>query len=137
MRSISVIACVGLALTCRAEWQDIPLESVVSNSDLIVVATLTNVERVETNKSVRCRGTLQIEQVLKGPSAKTAILKWGFSIPPKEDSTDHTSLSGRSLIWLLKRSSDESYDAGYIKRVQSLDKKDEIERMIKGAPNPP
>ena len=119
------------AAPCFAKWADIPLKTVVTNSDLIVVATLTNVQQVTTNGLVYCQGDLKVTEVLKGTKAKSVVLKWVYSIPPESISVDHSSLEGKPILWLLKQEKDRSFSAHYYKRIQNVDKKNEIKRIIK------
>ena len=130
MKYMTTLFLFLFSTSCFAEWDDIPLETVVANSDLVVVARLKNIQHGKNDELVFCQGTLQISEVLKGAKVKKAILKWAYGVPPKEDSVDHTNLKDKLLLWLLKQETDESYSAHYIKRIQSVDEKEEIQRII-------
>jgi len=77
----------------------------VEKSDLIGTGLLGDVRRTESNKTVSCEGTLQIDELLKGTNSLVKVT-WGFSIPPIEESMDYTSLAGKRLLWFLRRSND-------------------------------
>ena len=131
MEKIAVIALSFVAWTCHAEWSDIPMGTVVTNSDMIVIAVLTNVTQEASNSIIRCRGILKVKEVLKGPAEMNNLkLEWSFSVPPKSVTTDHTQSQGRPLLWLLKRCGQHTFEANYYKRVQGIEMKDDIKNII-------
>ena len=130
MKIIGMLIIVFLATLSFGRWADIPLDKVVADSDLILVANLTNVQRVATNRCVRCEGVLVPVEILKGKQPKQITLTWDFSVPPEEDDIDRTGLVGQTLLWLLKQRPDGTYEAHYPRRVQPLSKKDEIRKII-------
>lgn len=79
---------------------------------------------------VYCQGEIKVTDILKGKKAKPVILKWVYSIPPKSISVDHSNLVGKAILWLLKQEKDKSFSAHYYKRVQNIDKKDKIKKII-------
>ena len=147
MKNILTAFLVFSATACFASWKDIPLETVVADSDLIVVAKLTNVKKEPKNNTVvYCQGELTITEVLKGTKGDTVVLKatevrkgkkvdrviikWAYSIPPMSISVDHSNLEGKSILWLLKREKDKSFSAHYPKRVQNVKRRDEIINIV-------
>lgn len=130
MKTMAIWTIAILPALAFAEWADIPIDKVVADSDLVLTATLTNVQRVVSNDLVKCEGVLIPIEILKGTQPKQIKLTWAFSVPPEEDSVDHSGLAGKTLLWLLKRRTDGTYDAHYLRRVQPLSKKDEIVKII-------
>jgi hypothetical protein len=137
MKCILIVILLITPSTCFAKWKDIPLETVVRDSDLVVIATLTDVHKLVTGNKVYCQGDLQIAEVLKGIQTNSVVIKWIYSIPPKSISVDHSNIEGKSILWLLKLEEDKSFSAHYHKRVQNIEKTIQIKEIIESNHNQP
>jgi len=127
-----VICLLSIASTCfgDAEWADIPLEEIAKDSDLIAVAILTDYTEDRVEDKAYYAGELNIEQILKGDIRDFVEIKWVRSFPAKSVSTQYSGLKGIRLIWLLKKAGGDAYQADYPKRIQNIERLNEIVSMI-------
>ena len=96
-RAIQVFVALGSFLlavaSVDAKWVKLSLEEVAQESGLIVVAVLNNVDKQQNKDSVRCKGTLLINETLKGSPTNSVLIKWEYR-PSLSDPTDHAHLRG-------------------------------------------
>ncbi len=115
-----------------AEWAMVPLEDLLKQTDVIVVARLTSVVTTTKEAIDYSSGTLVVSEVLRG-SAKAGQklnLEWsnftGLACPRVEN-CHHTN---RAMIWLLQNSSNASVSADYPGRVLDLERRMELEALL-------
>ena len=116
-----------------AEWASVSLKDLLKETDLIVVARLTNVSEVTTNSVDYGSGTLTVTEVIRG-SAKTGDklrLEWsnlsGLACPRVE----HKGHKDQTLIWLLQSSTNKVVTADYPDRVLELKRRAELNELLK------
>jgi len=129
-----LVLCAG-AVT--AELARLSLEDAVRQSQIVAVAVLTDIQRKETNRIAECKGTLRIQEVLKGTATNSVIMFWDFGLPgnEEEDQVDHSARKGKEFIWLLVRRPDGMYDARHPMRIQDVARKEDIKKLIEKGPN--
>ena len=137
MRTRIIMLLVICAGVVSAELVRLSLEDAVRQSQIVAVAVLTDIQRKETNQIAECRGTLTIQEVLKGPTTNSVIIFWDFGLPgnEEEDQVDHSPRKGKEFIWLLVRRPDGMYDARHPMRIRDVARKEEIKNLIEKGPN--
>ena len=132
-RTFAVIAVsAALLSTALARWADIPLPTLVQDSDLIVIATLSDVATSDDGELHRGSGTLVITQVLRGAAAPGERLRLEWSYPlrivcPRIDHTPHQSMQ---MLWLLQRSEGGVVRADYPGRVLPPAHRTRVEALL-------
>lgn len=125
-------------------WELKPLETLIAESDLVVVGRLADVRREEPGPSATDRGTIRPQELLKGrvPDGGGAVL----SFPGRRgsygvDGLFHSTLTGADLrfeegleaCWFLKRNpADGTYAVSHPSMVQPHPFYDSIRGAIAG-----
>ncbi|MGC3960637.1 MAG: hypothetical protein QM813_22700 [Verrucomicrobiota bacterium] len=131
------LACLA-ALFCfvpagLAIWAHVSLKELLKETDLIVVARLTNVSEVTTNRVDYGSGTLTVTEVIRG-SAKTGDklrLEWSNSSGIVCPRVEHRGHKDQTLIWLLQASTNKVVTADYPGRVLELKQRAELNKLLK------
>ena len=119
-RTFAVIAVsAALLSTALGRPAAIPLRTLVHDSDLIVIATLSDVANFENVALFRGSGTLLITHVIRGAAApgEQLRLEWSYPLHIVCPRIDHTPHQGMQMLWLLQRSKDDAVRADYHGRV--------------------
>ena len=119
--------------TAFAEWALVPLVELLKKTDVIVVARLTAV-RERTKKGVDYgSGTLSVTEVIRG-GAKTGDklrLEWSNSCELVCPRVEHGPYEGKTVIWLLQRSTNGAVRADYPGRVLDLKSRGVLDALLK------
>jgi hypothetical protein len=126
-----ILAWAMMADTIQAEWAGPPpIESQVTQADLIVTGKIIDVKTEET----QAIGTIEIESVLKGDkNIKTVLLRWGTG--KQREDIDMEYHKGQEGVWLLNKSAGDYYTGSTPWNLQSYNA-EKIIKMILGAARP-
>src|SRR5262245_47205265 len=107
-------ALLALAASSIAEWANLPLATVVADTDLAIVGTLSDVAEVPQGDLDVGRATLTVEKTIFGSEATRKLsLTWANERDvdcPRAEPWRHR---GVRAIWLLRLKRDGTYDASY------------------------
>ena len=136
------VLLTAAALPALGCWADVPLETVVKDSPVIVVGKIERVELPDPPEPSDARrldiGHIKVRKVLKN-TLKDFELAPGDTIPlampsslnKMRMSTDLYYKEGTDGVWILDRK-DGKFRATYPKDHQPLEKLDEVLKAIKG-----
>ena len=116
-----------------AIWASVPLKELLKETDLIVVARLTDVSSVTRNRVDYGSGTLTVTEVIRG-SAKAGDklrLKWSNASGLVCPRVEHEGHKDQTLIWLLQSSRSKAVTANYPGRVLELKQRAELDQLLK------
>ena len=107
-----------------------PMEAMVTNNNLIVVGTLTNVTMISTNGFDYSSGSILVHEVLKGPSSTVPVrLSWrdiSGMLCPRDP---HPAHANSQFIWFLHTTNGVDATAEY-HGAQKLDRKSEVLKLL-------
>lgn len=123
----------GLPLTIKAEWALVPLEDLVSDSDLIVVGTLRDVEESSHDGVDYGQGTIEVREVLWGQikAGDKLTLKWQNSSAIICPRVEHRGNAGEKGVWLLTKGDKGSVEADYPGRFVNLSERKRVENLLR------
>ena len=119
--------------TAIARWANISLKDLLKETDMIVVATLTNVTETTTNRVEYSSGTLVVGEVIRG-NVKTGDrlqLRWENSSDIACPRIEHASQKGKTVIWLLQSSTNNTVSANYPGRVLEMKLRPELDQLLR------
>lgn len=121
-----------LAGTALGRWALIPAETLLSESDLVVVAQLSGVNKTTKENVDYGTGILSISEVLKGSanSGRKLTLEWS-NHQRISRRLDHSGQDGKTNIWLLQKTTNGTFTANYPGRVIELERRTEVEKLLK------
>lgn len=111
----------------------ISTEELLAKTDLVVVATLSKVGETTKKDTVSGTGVLTVTEVLEGKATagQNLTLSWAYNkhiICPR---IDHSSQNGKTNIWLLQKTTNNTFTANYPGRVMELKQRAELEKAMK------
>ncbi|MBA4147569.1 MAG: hypothetical protein H0X66_05600 [Verrucomicrobia bacterium] len=123
---------VLLAGTAFARWVLIPTEKLLTETDLVVVARLSDVTRTTKKDVDHGSGILTVSEVLKGPATpgQKLTLEWANQQRISRR-IDHADQSGKTNIWLLQKTTNGTFTANYPGRVLDLEQREEVRNLLK------
>lgn len=132
----TLIPCLMLTLVlpaALAEWAFIPLETLLKSTDVIVVASLTDVSEKSEKGTDYGAGTLIVAEVLRGNAKAGDKLKleWLNGTLETCPRIEHTLHTNKTLIWLLQTSTNGTVRADYPGRVLELQRRKELQDLLK------
>lgn len=100
---IAIFILVSLPVWGWASWTAIPLETLVKDSDLIVVGTLENITKHAKTSIEYQQGTIKVAEVLWGqpPQDHPLTLLWSYNLAQPTPRLDFSEREGKLGIWLL------------------------------------
>ena len=112
-------------------WALISTEKLLEQSDLVVVARMSDLRQTTTNNVDYGSATLTVSEVLKGKETigQKLTLKWQNEQRISRR-IDHSDQNGKTKIWLLQKSTNTTFTANYPGRVLDVDQKDEVKRWL-------
>ena len=139
-----IIGCIGMMLcglwvgNAAACWMEMPLESVVSNSPVVVVGEIVEIKSAEPKEGERVFDTayIKVEKVLKNTLSNHSV-KVGDRIPLSMPSAKNTIQISTDIsypvetkgIWILDLE-DKTFWATYPGDCQPESKEEEIKTII-------
>ena len=135
--SVILVFLAALAVNDpRATWGYLEAQELLEETDLIVVATLSEASEITANGVDYGQGILKVERVVY-PSSETEIesllLRWRNRTNlgcPRIDPRPHAE---QALVWLLTRSDDGTVRADYPRRMIQLADPSFLERFLSEA----
>ena len=143
MRKIKLFLFLSviLAVTAKARWVDIPLEKVITKSDVIVVGEVIKVEPGTAYKTYGIAHLKVIEVIKSNIKLKKGDTIYMHTPLKVEESIDIVHGKGKKGVWLLKKSTKKQTDyaskkgqlylATYPKDYQPESSKEAIKKMVK------
>ncbi|MCJ8328542.1 MAG: hypothetical protein HRT89_03015 [Lentisphaeria bacterium] len=131
MKNLIITMLLLSAFNCFGKWTNIPLNKIVERSQIIVIGKLINVKTESKNKVDYGEGFISVQTVLKGKLDNKKKLKLIWSHPQGlSNRIDHANKT-KLGIWLLQIQKDGTVRADYPRRYLPIDKRKEIEDLIK------
>ncbi len=116
-----------------AKWASVSLKELLKETDLIVVARLTDVSEVTTNSVDYGSGTLTVTEVIRGSgkNGDKLRLEWSNATGLICPRVEHRGHKDQTLIWLLQSSTNTVVTADYPGRVLELKQRAELYKLLK------
>jgi hypothetical protein len=128
---VSLAALLVLVPPAVAMWGVVPLETLLRESDVIVVAKLTDVRKTKEQNVDYGSGTLTVTEVLRGkPKAGDQLrLEWAnrWACPRLY----HERHQSKTMIWLLQTSTNGTVSANYPWRVLEVTNRAALDELLR------
>lgn len=134
-----IVLLIGILTFCcrssRGMWQTIPLEELVQDSDLIIIGTLSQIQRECDGITDFCTGTLTVKDCLWGDSSpgRKLLLTWEDALGWSSQ-IEHRQHESQEKLWLLKCDTGRIVRADYPWRVRDSSERAIVERLIQSYP---
>jgi hypothetical protein len=126
----SILLNFAIFSTCHAMDAGTPIADLLPETDLVVVASMSNVEGWTTPQGRHGKGVLTVSESLSGSHAKggTVTVTWvSRAICP---SVNFSDTKGEEFIWFLQKMEDGTFTANNSSRRVTLKDKESIVRFL-------
>lgn len=133
----TLINCLAVLLIvvppATAKWALVPLDDLLKETDIIVVARLTEVRETTKKTTKYCSGTLTVTEVIRGNAkvSEELRLKWSNDRDIVCPRVEHAPYKGNPMIWLLQTSTNGAVRADYPGRVLDPKSRSELDMLLK------
>lgn len=134
-RALLLLLLIGLPASARAMWAYVDVETLVQESDLIVVGTLQDVSEHTADGRDYGQGRIQVREVIWGrvSPGDSLLLKWSNSSAIACPRVEHRYNEGKEGVWLLT-SDGEAVAANYPGRFVELSERRKVEAALARSP---
>lgn len=136
MRKVLLLFLIlGLPAAARAEWAMVPVETLVQESDIIVVGTLRDVSEYTADWVDYGQGHIVVREVIWGrvSPGDSLLLKWSNASALACPRVEHRGRAGWEGIWLLTPEGD-AVSANHPGRFVELSERRQVEAALARSP---
>lgn len=132
---LPLLALLCLPATALASWAHVPVETLVQESDVIVVGTLRDVSEYTADETDYGRGRIEVREVIWGrvSPGDSLQLRWSNSTHVVCPRVEHQGNANKEGIWLLTGDG-ETYRADYPGRFVDKSGRKQVERALANSP---
>jgi hypothetical protein len=126
----SILLNLAIFGTCHAMDAGTPIADLLPETDLVVIASMSNVEGWTTPEGRHGKGVLTVSESLSGSNAKAGPVTVTWVSRALCPSVNFSDTKGEQFIWFLQKMEDGTFTANNSSRRVTLKDKESIVRFL-------